>query len=215
MQEDLREFYKEHNIEYHYDGIGNSSWSYKGITIAWYIDVEPYVTEVFCHWSVDKRNRYPRIVPVKKTNKKYYTPEGFSGKPWMDFEDHNKDIEKFKKALLTSIELLEPRIQILKGKVTMINKYRDSKFSDDLCIAALDFDDYNRVFNKERLSYKIKLANGHVYPCDKVDDCRYIIYDNDNYFYICEPYKNRDVVQLSKDALDKTFKFYNEFLLKF
>ncbi|MCQ2210840.1 MAG: hypothetical protein MJZ34_11155 [Paludibacteraceae bacterium] len=205
MQEDLSNFYKEHNIEYSYDGIGNSSWSYKGITIAWYIDVEPYVTEVFCHWSVDKRNRYPRIEPVKKTNKKYYTPEGFSGKPWMDFEDYNEDIEKFKKALLTSIELLEPRIQILKGKITMVNKNRSKKLSNEECITRLSSSDFDRAFSKERNECKIKLDNGNVLPCKKLDN-KYVIYDGNDIHLIHMNTTNNNYMLLSKNDVQELIK---------
>ena len=191
---DLTQFYKDNDIEYSADGIGNEVWTYKGITIASYIDMPNEVTHVYCHWAIDKHNSWEcergKIRPVLKVNKMYYCPD-IDGKPlpeyckcnvpWADFENPYKDIEKFKEKLLISVNLLKGRLQVLKGKRTMFNKHMNSKFSNEICINDFNID-WNKIFGKGRTDAYVKLANGNVLPCHKLENGLIYIIDSDNVY---------------------------------
>lgn len=155
---ELEQFYKDNDIVYSADGIGNEVWTYKGITIAGYIDMPNEVTHVYCYWAIDKHNSWEcnrgQIVPILKVNKIYYWPANdskqfkrwfFKHKPWADFENPYKDIEEFKEKLLISVNILKGRLQVLKGKRTMFNKHMNSKFSNEICINDFNID-WNRIF---------------------------------------------------------------------
>lgn len=191
---DLTQFYKDNDIEYSADGIGNEVWTYKGITIASYIDMPNEVTHVYCHWAIDKHNSWEcergEIRPVLKVNKIYFWPANdskrfkrwfFKHKPWADFENPYKDIEEFKEKLLTSVNLLKGSLQVLKGKRTMFRKHKNSKLSNETCINDFNID-WNRIFGNGRTDAHVKLANGNVLPCHKLENGLIYIIDNDNVY---------------------------------
>lgn len=180
IRDDLSCFYMDNGIKHSVDGIGNEVWTYKDIMIAGYTDIPGAVTEVYCHWFVNKRDYYLRISPVKKRHNKYYHLNGnMFYSPWMDFDDYYADATAFKMALLESIKALEPRIQVLKGKITMIKKHRSSKCSNYDLVCSIDMENVFRLFRKERDAYKIKLDNGQVLPCYKLEDNLFSFHDVD------------------------------------
>lgn len=191
---ELEQFYKDNNIVYSADGIGNEVWTYEGITIASYIDIPNEVTHVYCYWAIDKHNSWEchrgQIVPILKVNKIYYWPANdskrfkrwfFKHKPWADFENPYKDIEEFKEKLLTSVNILKGRLQVLKGKRTMFNKHMNSKFSNEICINDFNID-WNKIFRKGRTDAYVKLANGNVLPCHKLENGLIYVIDSDNVY---------------------------------
>lgn len=195
---ELEQFYKDNDIEYSADGIGNEVWTYKGITIANYIDMPNEVTHVYCHWAIDKHSAWScergKIKPVLKVNKIYYWPANdskrfkpcfFKQKPWADFENPYKDIEGFKEKLLTSVNLLKGRLQVLKGKRTMFNKHKYKSYSNADCLdKCMSFINWNRIFGNGRTDAHIKLANGNVLPCHKLENGLIYVIDSDN-VYMC------------------------------
>lgn len=190
IQDDLNQFYKDNLITHTVDGIGNEVWSYEGITIASYDDFissygddEP--TSVFCHWFVDKRNPYLHIAPVKKHGKFYFLPHNnFGSCPWADFKNYYSEPDRFKQALLSAITLLKPRIQILKGKITMVKKTRWSKYTTEQCMQLIESSMLTRVFRNIHDSYYIKLQNGKVCPCLRLSETHYCIQDGDTVYII-------------------------------
>lgn len=197
---DLTRFYKKNDIEYSADGIGNEVWTYKGITIASYVDMPNEVTHVYCYWAIDKHNSWEcergKIRPVLKVNKMYYyyCPD-IDGEPlsecckcnvpWGDFENPYKDIEKFKEKLLQSVNLLKGRLQVLKGKRTMFNKNKYKLYSNADCLnKCISVINWNRIFGNDRTDAHVKLANGNVLPCHKLENGLIYVIDSDN-VYMC------------------------------
>lgn len=191
---ELEEFYKDNDIKYFCDGIGNETWAYEGIVLASYIDMPNEVTHVYCYWAIDKHSALEcergQINPVLKTNKMYFWPANdrkqfkkwfFRHNPWADFENPYKDIEKFKEKLLISVNLLKGRLQVLKGKRTMYNKHKNSKFSNAECINDWHID-WDKIFGKGRIDANVKLKNGNVLPCHKLENGLIYVVDEMNVF---------------------------------
>lgn len=187
---ELEQFYKDNDIVYTCDGIGNCFWSYKDVTIAYAYDDEEFIN-VYFHWFVDKRNcgyyNKPRICGLLKKHGKFYDLDGVNTieESKGQFRNVHDDLERFKYTLLTSRNLLAKRLQVLKGKVTMNfnNLYKDWSVHD--CLYQVSYGKYLEIFSKQRDNYKIKLLNGCSYKIIQLENGKYVLFDND-YVYIIE-----------------------------
>lgn len=222
---DLTAFYNEHNIIYFVDALGNETWLYKEVVIARHIAHPGEKTEVYFHWFVNKRElEFPiwkhSIHPLKKKHGKYYAPDGLAyDSPIGDFDEvSEKNIEIFKLALLASVNNIKKKYQVLKGKQTMLKKHHFSVFSEADLIGIVNIDELERIFKKEKKSYRIKLNNGKSYPIMKLTNCidrkfsnaasddKYVIIGNEAIHLVeLKHFMTVTSFQLSKENVEQLF----------
>lgn len=144
-------FCDEHNIKVICDGIGNTIWEYKGVEIAYYMDLEEPEGHIYVanHWFVNKRNCNLRIEPLYKIH----------GKVLSKKVDDPHSME-FQMAVLDAMLLLDKRLQILKGKITMLEKHRTSNYSNCRAIENLTEKQFNYI--KNNIGKTITLCNKNV-----------------------------------------------------